>query len=391
MTKNKILHPVKVLAEQGKLSGLLLILATMLSLLFSNMEMTEPYPHIWEKHISFLHWDISVLHIINDGLMVIFFLLVGLEIKREFISGELAGKRKAMLPVMAALGGMIVPGIIYASLNFKDPHLLNGWAIPTATDIAFSLGVLSLLGNRVPFGLKIFLTALAIIDDLGAIIIIALFYTDAEHFHITYLFSAIVIIAILFMLSRKGFFNIYLWILAGIVTWYYILQSGVHATIAGVLIAFTIPLEKLEVYEHKLQTPVNYFILPLFALANTAIILSAESITGLFSSVGLGVMAGLFIGKPLGITLASWFAVRQNWCSMPRNVSAKMLLGAGMTAGIGFTMSIFIASLSFKDQSLLDAAKLAIILASAISAIAGLLFLNNTLKPLQPKIKEFEK
>ncbi len=322
--------------------------------------------------------------------MVIFFLLVGLEIKREFISGELAGKRKAMLPVMAALGGMIVPGIIYASLNFKDPHLLNGWAIPTATDIAFSLGVLSLLGNRVPFGLKIFLTALAIIDDLGAIIIIALFYTDAEHFHITFLFSAIVIIAILFMLSRKGFFNIYLWILAGIVTWYFILQSGVHATIAGVLIAFTIPLEKLEVYEHKLQTPVNYFILPLFALANTAIILSAESITGLFSSVGLGVMAGLFIGKPLGITLASWFAVRQNWCSMPRNVSAKMLLGAGMTAGIGFTMSIFIASLSFKDQSLLDAAKLAIILASAISAIAGLLFLSNTLKPQQPKIKEFE-
>lgn len=378
------------MAEQGKLSGLLLILATMLSLLFSNMEMTEPYPHVWEKDISILHWDISFLHIINDGLMVIFFLLVGLEIKREFISGELAGKRKAMLPVMAALGGMIVPGIIYASLNFKDPHLLNGWAIPTATDIAFSLGVLSLLGNRVPFGLKIFLTALAIIDDLGAIIIIALFYTDAEHFHITFLFSAIVIIAILFMLSRKGFFNIYLWILAGIVTWYFILQSGVHATIAGVLIAFTIPLEKLEVYEHKLQTPVNYFILPLFALANTAIILSAESITGLFSSVGLGVMAGLFIGKPLGITLASWFAVRQNWCSMPRNVSAKMLLGAGMTAGIGFTMSIFIASLSFKDQSLLDAAKLAIILASAISAIAGLLFLSNTLKPQQPKIKEFE-
>ena len=353
--------------------------------------MTQPYPSFWHLHLNILHWNASIIHIINDGLMVIFFLFVGMEIKREFVEGELKGMRKAMLPVMAALGGMMIPGFIYAALNIRDPHLLNGWAIPTATDIAFSLGVLSLLGNRVPFGLKIFLTALAIIDDLGAIIIIALFYTDAEHFHITYLLSAIIIITVLFILSRKGFFNIYLWILAGIVIWYYILQSGVHATIAGVLIALTIPVDKLKLFEHRLQAPVNYLILPLFALANTAITISADSISGLFSSVGFGVMAGLFIGKPLGITLASWFAVKQKWCTLPQEITLKMLLGAGMTAGIGFTMSIFIASLSFEEEGLLDAAKIAIILTSAISAMAGLWFLNNTLKPQQPKIKEFEK
>jgi len=389
--KNRIIHPIKSLAAQGKLAGMLLILATLLSLVFSNLEMTQPYPSFWHLHLNILHWNASIIHIINDGLMVIFFLFVGMEIKREFVEGELKGMRKAMLPVMAALGGMIMPGFIYAALNVRDPHLLNGWAIPTATDIAFSLGVLSLLGNRVPFGLKIFLTALAIIDDLGAIIIIALFYTDAEHFHITYLLSAIIIIAVLFILSRKGFFNIYLWILAGIVTWYYILQSGVHATIAGVLIALTIPVDKLKLFEHRLQAPVNYLILPLFALANTAITISADSISGLFSSVGFGVMAGLFIGKPLGITLASWFAVKLKWCTLPQEITLKMLLGAGMTAGIGFTMSIFIASLSFEEEGLLDAAKIAIILTSAISAMAGLWFLNNTLKPQQPKIKEFEK
>jgi NhaA family Na+:H+ antiporter len=385
LIKRRLIHPIRTLAEQGKLAGLLLILSTFLSLLFSNLEITEPYAQFWKKELSVLHWEFSVGHFINDGLMVIFFLLVGMEIKREVISGELAGVQKAMLPVMAALGGMLVPGFIYAACNINDTHLLHGWAIPTATDIAFSLGVLSLLGNKVPFGLKIFLTALAIIDDLGAIIIIALFYTDAEHFHINFLLSALIIIALLFILERKGFFNIFLWILSGIVVWYFILQSGVHATIAGVLIALTIPVKKLNSYEHALQPSVNYFILPVFALANTAIALSSESISGLFSTVGLGVMAGLFIGKPLGITFASWFAVKLKWCSLPNKISFKMLLGAGMTAGIGFTMSIFIASLSFKEESLLDASKIAIILASVFSAITGLFYLKRILESTRSK------
>lgn len=383
MSGGKIINPIRKLAEQGKLAGLLIIVLTMLSLLLSNLSATSEYTNLWHRHINLLNYDVSVLHIINDGLMVVFFLMVGMEIKRELYVGELANKRNAMLPVIAAFGGMIVPGIIYAVFNIRDTHLLHGWAIPTATDIAFSLGVLSMLGNRVPFALKVFLTALAIIDDLGAIIIIALFYTEPEHFHLSFLISSLLIVGALMFLSNKGFFNLFLWIIAGIVIWYFMLLSGVHTTIAGVLIAFTIPLNKLASFENKLQLPVNYFILPAFALANTAIVLSFDNVSGLFSTVGLGVSLGLLIGKPLGITLASWVAVKNKWCLLPGKISLKLIFGAGLTAGIGFTMSIFITSLSFKEPLLLDTSKIAIIAGSVLSGLAGVLFLKSNLKTKQ--------
>jgi len=382
MIRGKIINPIRQLAEQGKLSGLMIIVLTLVSLLLSNLPMTAAYVEFWQSHIHIMDYDVSVIHIINDGLMVVFFLMIGMEIKRELYVGELANRRNAMLPVIAAFGGMIVPAIIYAVFNIKDTHLLHGWAIPTATDIAFSLGVLSMLGKRVPFALKIFLTALAIIDDLGAIIIIALFYTEPENFHLSFLISSLVIIGALMFLSRKGFFNLFLWIIASIVIWYFMLLSGVHTTIAGVLIAFTIPLNKLVSFENKIHIPVNFFILPVFALANTAIVLSLDNVSGLLSTVGLGVGFGLLIGKPLGITAASWIAVKYKWCSLPGKINLKMIFGAGLTAGIGFTMSIFIASLSFKEPLLLDTAKIAIIAGSVLSGIAGALFLKSNLKTI---------
>ena len=380
MIRGKIINPIRQLAEQGKLAGLLIIVLTLVSLLLSNLSATSEYAGLWHSHIHLLGYDVSVLHIINDGLMVVFFLMVGMEIKRELYVGELANRRNAMLPVIAAFGGMLAPGLIYAAFNISDTHLLHGWAIPTATDIAFSLGVLSMLGNRVPFALKVFLTALAIIDDLGAIIIIALFYTEPENFHLSFLVSSLLIVGALMFLSNKGFFNLFLWIIAGIVVWYFMLLSGVHTTIAGVLIAFTIPLNKLTSFENKLHLPVNYFILPVFALANTAIVLSIDNVSGLFSTVGLGVSLGLLIGKPLGITLASWIAVKNKWCSLPGKINLKLIFGAGLTAGIGFTMSIFIASLAFKEPLLLDTAKIAIIAGSVLSGLAGVLFLKSNLK-----------
>ena len=386
MIRRRFVNPIRELAGQGKLSGILLILSTVISIFFSNFSQTSGYAHFWHQHFNVFTWDISVLHAVNDGLMVIFFLLVGMEIKRELIVGELSSIRKAMLPIMAALGGMLVPGLIYASLNIKDTHLLHGWAIPTATDIAFSLGILSMLGKRVPFALKVFLTALAIIDDLGAIVVIALFYTEPENFHLSFLIGGLLIFIILLFLSKKGILSLPLWIVSGIVLWYFILQSGVHATIAGVLMAFTIPLNKLTHYEHELQKPVNYFILPVFALANTAIVFSLANASGVMSSLGYGIVLGLLVGKPLGITLASWFAVKRGWCSLPDHINFNLILGAGFTAGIGFTMSVFIASLSFKEIVWLDAAKIAIIAGSLLSGILGVIYLKRNLpkQPVQP-------
>jgi NhaA family Na+:H+ antiporter len=387
MITKRLIHPVRELSAQGKLSGILLILATILSLSLSNFLGSSAYVDFWHAHYSFLGFDISTLHAVNDGLMVIFFFQVGMEIKRELMVGELASRRKAMLPITAAIGGMFLPGIIYAAFNIRDTHLLHGWAIPTATDIAFSLGILSMLGSRVPFALKVFLTALAIIDDLGAIIIIALFYTEPENFHLQFLLAGIALFGILFWLNNKNIFNGYLWLIAGLIIWFCILQSGVHATIAGVLIAFTIPLEKLKHYEHVLQKPVNYFILPVFALANTAIMISLQNADLLFSPLGFGIIAGLFIGKPVGIALATWFSVKQKWCVLPDKMNFKLILGVGFTAGIGFTMSVFLASLSFRELLFLDAAKIAIIIGSVLSALFGLYYLNLHL-PKESKVKK---
>ena len=383
MISKRLTNPIRKLSESGKLGGALLILATAISIYISNSAFAKDYIAFWNGHFHLAGLEIPILHSINDGLMVIFFFLVGLEIKREVSIGELAHAKKAMLPVVAAIGGMLMPALIFAAININDTHLLQGWAIPTATDIAFSLGVLSMLGTRVPFALKVFLTALAIIDDLGAIIIIALFYTEGNNFHPLFLAGGLALTGFLFVMSKNKLYNEYVWLAAGLVIWYCILESGIHATIAGVLIALTIPLNKIKLLEHQLHEPVNYFILPLFALANTAFQISAGNIHGMFDTLGIGIITGLLIGKPLGITLASFVAYKNNWCSLPEKINFKLILGAGLTAGIGFTMSIFIANLSFAEGMTLETSKMSIIVGSLLSGIGGLIYLNRQLKKKQ--------
>lgn len=366
-------NPFKELSETGKLSGVLLILATVLSLSFSNSQYGEGYLKLWQTEIGidFLHK--SFLHWINDGFMVVFFLLVGLEIKRELLRGELSSRKRAILPVVAAIGGMVFPALIFLSLNLRSPETIHGWAIPVATDIAFSLGILSLLGNRVPLSLKVFLTALAIIDDLGAIIIIAFFYTSG--LNLLMLFFGLLLFSLLLIMNTTGVKNRYLFLIPGVILWYFIMKSGVHATIAGILLAFAIPMETGIDLEHRLQKPVNYFILPAFALANTAIPLSFRDTGQLFTMMSFGIIMGLVIGKPLGIFLFSWGLVKLKAGSLPKGTHWKQIIGLGILAGIGFTMSIFIGVLSFTNELNLTISKLAILAGSTISAITGFVFL----------------
>lgn len=372
MYKNFV-NPIRDLADKGRLGGILLISCTAISIIISNSEWSSAYLSFWHKHFKISILEKTIEHWINDGLMVVFFLLVGLEIKRELLVGELSDIKKSMLPVIAAVGGMLIPALIYAAFNYNHPTI-TGWAIPTATDIAFSLGILSFLGNRIPFALKVFLTALAIIDDLGAIIIIAVFYTSG--IAKDYLLYSVLITLILFLLNKFKIKVLSVYLLLGLILWYCILKSGIHATIAGVVLAFTIPLSKLKELEHYLQFPVNYIIIPLFALANTAIIVTAESMPGLGSTLSFGIILGLLIGKPLGIYAISYLAVKQKICKLPEGVSFKHILGAGMLAGIGFTMSIFIANLSFNDVHTLNIAKLAVLGGSLFSALSGIFFLR---------------
>lgn len=372
--RRHVIHPVTELAENGKLTGIMLITVTFLSLLISNSDLAVSYLKFWNTEIGFSFMHKTIMHWINDGLMAVFFLMIGLEIKRELVLGELSTKEQALLPVISAIGGILVPALIFFIFNRRDPQSLQGWAIPTATDIAFSLGILSLLGKRVPFALKIFLTALAIIDDLGAILIIAIFYTHELHSEMI-LFAVLVYIILLIMnkmkVKRFSFF-----LLPGIALWYFILKSGIHPTVAGVLFAFSIPMNLLEDLEHKLNRPVNYLILPLFALANTAMPVSLAQTGNLLAPLSLGIIFGLVIGKPAGIALAAFIAVKLKVASLPSGIGWKQITGLGMTAGIGFTMSIFIASLSFEDESMLTLAKLAILAGSFVSAIAGVVLLR---------------
>jgi|WetSurSiteA1Bulk_404760.scaffolds.fasta_scaffold04684_2 Na+:H+ antiporter, NhaA family len=377
----RLLNPIKELAESGKLSGILLLIATSISLCLSNIPHTKVYSSFWEHQIGFPFFVTSINHWINDGLMVIFFLLVTLEIKREILKGELSSIHRSLLPIFAALGGMVFPALIYFSFNTQTGDL-KGWAIPTATDIAFSLGILSLLGRKVPFGLKVFLTALAIIDDLGAIFIIVIFYSTELHFDM--LLSAALILSVLIALNRFKVSKLSFFILLGLPLWYCIFKSGVHATIAGVLLAFTIPLSKIETLEHYLYRPVNYLILPLFALANTAIAISFASLHVIvFSSLGLGIVLGLLLGKPLGIFLLSFIAVKVKMTQLPKSVTWGHLIGIGFAAGIGFTMSLFIANLSFDNVTTLNVSKLSVLLGSILSAIIGLIVLKKTTTPPQ--------
>ncbi|GAA4799938.1 Na+/H+ antiporter NhaA [Olivibacter ginsenosidimutans] len=372
----------------GTAGGIILILCVMISLTIANSSWAVGFDQLLTTEIGYhtdsIQLQYSLLTWINDGLMAIFFLLVGLEIKRELIEGELASIKKATLPVFAALGGVIVPALIYTFFN-KGTTLAGGWGIPMATDIAFALAVITLLGDRVPSSLKIFLAALAIVDDLIAILVIAIFYSSSLHY--LYLLYAGLIFVLLLIFNRIGIKNLIFYILPGLLMWYFIHHSGIHATIAGVLTAFTLPTtaddqpSPLEKLEHLLVKPVNFIIMPIFALANTNIRYETGMVEGLFTPLGLGIALGLLLGKPIGISLLSWIAVRLKISSKPKGASWKHLIGVGMLGGIGFTMSIFIAILSFADASaILAEAKFSILAGSILSGLIGSLVLISVSK-----------
>ena len=362
-----------------KASGIILIFVTILSIAIANSSLQIPYINFWHTNIG----GHDIVHWINDGLMTIFFLLIGLELEREIYHGELSNFRTASLPIFAAIGGMFIPAAIYLLFNYGT-ETRAGAGIPMATDIAFAIGILSLLGRRVNPSLKIFLTALAVIDDLGAIIIIAIFYTQTIAW--LNLLIALAIFIVLLILNRLKVHNLIPYILGGILMWWFMLHSGVHATISGVLLAFTIPFKKGDErspsyrLQHFLHRPVSFFILPLFAIANTCIAIPGNWIEGLAQVSSIGVITGLVIGKPLGISLFSFAAVKTGLCQLPSQVNWKSIIGAGMLAGIGFTMSIFITMLAFKDEGTINNAKIAILMGSVISGVAGLLWLRVTLR-----------
>ncbi len=361
--------------QSEKSSGILLIGCTVFSLLLANSAWGTAYHHLWETPIG----PYSLEFWINDGLMAVFFLLVGLEIEREIYIGELSSPKQAILPIVAALGGMLVPAAIHFALNEGSPAAA-GFGIPMATDIAFALGILSLAGKSVPLSLKIFLTALAIIDDLGAILVIAIFYT--QELSLPDLFIALGIFISLFVLGKLGMRRLIFFLVPGAFMWYFMHASGVHATISGVLLAFAIPFggtgQESPSYrlQHALHYPVAFGIVPLFALANTGIPLEPAFYNSLFSLNSLGIIGGLFLGKPIGILSFCWLSVKSGWGALPNKVGWKQLLGAGLLAGIGFTMSIFITLLAFEDIQMVNDSKIAILTASLLAAVIGLLYLR---------------
>ena len=365
--------------------GILLIICTILSLLIANSVLADSYQHFWHLDL-FGH---SLAHWINDGLMAIFFFLIGLELKREMLVGELSDVKKAILPIFAAVGGMLVPAGIFAALNYGT-DTINGFGIPMATDIAFAVAVITMLGKRVPMSLKVFLTALAVIDDLGAIIVIALFYPNPElPFDLTQFGIAMGIFIALIGLNKLKVKSLIPYIIGGIAVWWFMLHSGIHATIAGVLVSFTIPFNKDQTkslcakVEHALHLPVAFIILPLFALANTAITIDGGGFSHFSFPLAAGIFFGLVVGKPIGVTLASYIAVKLGLCELPTAVNFKRVFGAGLLAGIGFTMSIFVSMLAFKDPQYVNEAKLMILVASVVAAISGFFYLKMTLTTRQ--------
>lgn len=368
----KLTQYFKNFFHSSQSSGVILIACVIFSLMIANSSMGEDFQNLLDHQLG--AYSVSVW--INDGLMAIFFLLVGLEIKREIVEGELSNVRNASLPIVAALGGMVVPALIYMLFTHNTPYE-NGWGIPMATDIAFSLAIISLLGKSVPASIKVFLAALAIVDDLGAILVIAIFYTEQLHWNYLFLSGGIVVLLVLL-----NYFNVkkhIFYLIPGGFLWYFMHHSGIHATIAGVLLAFTIPtneseteISPLEKLEHHLHTPVNFIIMPIFALANTNILFKAGMVDGLFSNFGFGIIGGLALGKVLGINLFSLIAIKSGLSSLPFKSNWGHMIGTGFLAGIGFTMSIFIALLSFKnDIALQDEAKFAILIASVLSGFIG--------------------
>jgi len=365
--------------ESEKAGGLILLICTAFSLVISNTSFSESYFDIWHYPLA----NHSLEHWINDGLMAIFFLMIGLELEREVYIGELSKIKDAILPISGALGGMIFPALIFLLFNFGT-KTQSGIGIPMATDIAFALGILSLVGKNVPNSLKVFLTALAVIDDLGAIIVIALFYTKTLYF--ANLLISLAIFAGLLILNRMKVYQLWIYLVAGVFMWYFMLNSGVHATITGVLLAFAIPFQdgsentisyKLQHFLHK---PVVYIILPLFALCNTAIIIGPDWVHNFTEHYSLGIIFGLIIGKPLGIIIFSYLVIKFGLAKIPRDLNLKKLLGAGFLGGIGFTMSIFISLLAFEDAEIINNVKFMILVASTLSGIIGFLWLKKTCK-----------
>ena len=366
-------------------SGILLLIAGLLALALSNSTFAGIFDHILHLKLNFginsaLFYK-SIQHWINDGLMVIFFFVVGLELKREFLEGELSMPSQAILPVIAAVGGMAVPAIFYLLFNFNNPATFQGWAIPSATDIAYSLGVLSLLGKRVPISLKIFLMALAIIDDLGAIIIIALFYSsDLE---LLSLFVVLFILFFLYLCNKRNLQNIWIYIFLGFLLWIFIQNAGIHATISGVLLAIFIPHEKtkqgslLTCAESKLHPWVAYLIMPLFALTNAGVYLGDVSLASLSNPVPLGIMTGLFFGKQIGVFFTTFLLIKMGYARLPSGSNWIQMYGIAVLTGIGFTMAMFINFLAFANaERYINEAKIGILIASFASAIIGYILLN---------------
>ena len=371
-------------------SGIILFSCLLLSLIIANTPLGPSFENLLQSQLGFetesIHLRYSLALWINDGLMAIFFLLVGLEIKREVVEGELSSPKKAILPIICAIGGAVVPALIYTFFNGGKPTM-HGWGIPMATDIAFALAILALLSDKVPVSLKIFLAALAIVDDLLAILVIAVFYSSELHY--MNLVYAAAILGLLFAFNRFGVKNLAFYLIPGVFIWYFVHHSGIHATIAGVLTALTLPTtpdsteSPLEKLEHALTRPVNFLIIPIFALANTNIRFEDGMVEGLFTGLGMGIVLGLIVGKPIGIMLIAWLGVKLKISQLPEQSNWIHMLGLGLLGGIGFTMSIFISILSFTDPLLVQEAKFSILVGSVLSGFLGYMVLSYSSKGRQ--------
>ena len=378
---NYISKPFRWFFKLEAASGLVLLFSAIFALIISNTTYADLYFSTLEKYLFIgfneIGLKLSILHWINDALMAIFFFFVTLEIKREFLQGELSNFKQALLPIIAAIGGMVVPALFYVIINFGDPETLNGWAIPSATDIAFSLGVLSLLGKRVPISLKVFLTALAIIDDLGAILIIAIFYSG--DLNIVYLSLMSVAFILLLLINKFNIKKFLPYLIIGLALWDFTHNSGIHATIAGVLLAMTIPHRKKEKdfslllkIEHAISPYVAFGIMPLFAFANAGVSLEGLSFSSLMDKVPLGIVLGLFVGKQLGVFVFSYVSIKLKIAQMPNNSNWFNFYGVGILTGIGFTMSLFVGNLAFvENMQYMDGVKIGVLTGSLLSTLAG--------------------
>ena len=384
--KSLIIIPLQLIIRDSRTIGVLLSLCAIFSLILSNSTVGSFYSDFWEYPIfafKEIHVPLTVKDWINDALMAVFFFVAGLEIKKELKSGTLKTPQNAILPVFAALGGMVVPALIYIFINGANDYA-TGWGIPMATDIAFSLGIASLLGKRIPVSLKIFLMALAIIDDLVAIVVIAIFYATTIHW--AYIIVAALIVLLLWLsrywLSTKFLLHVF----AGIALWVILYNSGIHATVAGVLLAFTIPTKSISNLTKKLHFPVQFIILPLFALANTVIYFPKNILVAFQEPYSIGIILGLLIGKPMGIVTFSWILVKLKWGKLPNGVDWVQMIGIGILAGIGFTMSIFITTLAFGEDKIQNLAKIAILFASLFSGIVGFIILSRFKAKVKAKV-----